>query len=135
MSAGQPKKFKNGKDLIELWRQFCEEIADNNYNYAPTQTRFCKWLSDKYNDTDRKTIYNALNKYFPDIKSEFDEIRADTIAEGTMLGKYQPSMSIFALKNWCKWTDKQEISTNTIDDKTRAEVEAMLNEPDETESD
>jgi hypothetical protein len=25
-----------------------------------------------------------------------------------MLGKYQPSMSIFALKNWCGWTDRME---------------------------
>jgi hypothetical protein len=26
-----------------------------------------------------------------------------------MLGKYNSTMSIFALKNWCNWKDKAEI--------------------------
>ena len=48
-----------------------------------------------------------------------------------------PAAQFFWLKNRRpdKWREKQDINVNTIDDKTRAEVEAMLNEPDETESD
>lgn len=48
-----------------------------------------------------------------------------------------PAAQFFWLKNRRpdKWREKQDINVNTIDDKTRAEVEEMLNEPDETESD
>lgn len=48
-----------------------------------------------------------------------------------------PVAQFFWLKNRRpdKWREKQDINVNTIDDKTRAEIEAMLNEPDEKESD
>jgi hypothetical protein len=109
---GHPKKFKDGKQLIGLWKTFCNQIRENGYTEAPTQTAFCRWLEKNYSPTDAKTIYNALNDYFPNIKKDFEAIRADTISEGTMLGKYQPSMSIFALKNWCSWKDKIETDTS-----------------------
>lgn len=124
----KPKKIKSGKELIELWTDYCDSIRENGYTEAPTQTAFCRWLSTRFNSIDRRTIYNNLNKYFPDIKKDFESIRADTIAEGTMLGHYQPTMSIFALKNWCRWTDKQEVTTATITDDTRNELSAMINE-------
>ena len=106
MPRGHPKKFNSGSKLIALFREFCDEIIDNGFARVPNQTNFCKWLSDNYCECDRKTIYNALNKYFPTIKSEFEQLQGDVIAEGGMLGKYQSTMSIFALKNWCKWSDK-----------------------------
>lgn len=110
---GQPKKIKSGKQLIDLWTSFCEYIRDAEYTIAPTQTDFCRWLSKEFDSCDRRTIYNALNKYFPTIKGEFERIQADTITSGAMLGKYNSTMSIFALKNWCKWTDKQEVTQET----------------------
>ena len=136
----KPKKIKSGKQLIELWTEFCDSIRENNYSEAPTQTAFSRWLSKYFDAIDRRTIYNNLNKYFPEVKKDFESIRADTIAEGTMLGKYQPTMSIFALKNWCKWTDKQEVTTANIDDQTRNEVNNLVEsindyEADENESD
>ena len=109
----KPTKFKSAKQLIELWQTFCDEIVESEFYTIPSQTSFCKWLAAHYEGTDRKTIYNSLNKIFPDIKKDFEAIRADVIAEGSMLGKYQPTMSIFALKNWCKWTDKQEVTQET----------------------
>lgn len=113
---GQPKKIKSGKQLIDLWTSFCEYIRDAEYTIAPTQTDFCRWLSKEFDSCDRRTIYNALNKYFPTIKGEFERIQADTITSGAMLGRYNSTMSIFALKNWCKWTDKQEVTQFTADD-------------------
>ena len=110
--AGQPKKFRNGKQLIELWTEFCDDIRNNYYIEVPTQTNFCRWLSQRFDACSRRTIYNALNKYFPTVKREFEQVQSDTFAEGAMLGRYQPTMSIFALKNWCDWTDKQDISSN-----------------------
>ncbi len=117
MSAGQPKKFSNGKQLIELFRAFCNEIIDNDFNRVPNQTNFCKWLEKHYNSVDRRTIYNSLNKYFPTIKKDFEQIQGDVIAEGGMLGYYQQSMSIFALKNWCRWQDKIEVNDTSALDK------------------
>lgn len=136
----KPTKFKSAKQLIELWQEFCDEIVEAEFYTIPSQTSFCKWLTVHYEGADRKTIYNSLNKIFPDIKKDFEAIRADVIAEGSMLGKYQPTMSIFALKNWCKWTDKQEVTTANIDDQTRNEVNSLVEsindyEADENESD
>lgn len=129
MTAGQPKKFNSAKQLIELFRNFCDEIIDDDFKRVPNQTNFCRWLEKCYDSCDRKTIYNSLNKYFPTIKKEFEQIQSDVIAEGSMLGHYQATMSIFALKNWCKWTDKQEVSTtSSIDDGTRAEVNKIVEE-------
>lgn len=108
----KPKKFSSGKQLIELWSKFCDYIRDTEYSAAPTQTDFCRWLKANYNGCDRKTIYNALNKYFPTIKAEFERIQADTITSGAMLGKYNSTMSIFALKNWCRWADKPATDTD-----------------------
>lgn len=125
---GQPKKIKSGKQLIDLWTSFCEYIRDAEYSIAPTQTDFCRWLSKEFDSCDRRTIYNALNKYFPTIKGEFERIQADTITSGAMLGRYQPTMSIFALKNWCKWTDKQEVTQFTVDDVKQDALSKSLEE-------
>lgn len=113
---GQPKKFKSGEQLIDLWKQFCKHIKDNEYTEVPTQTNFEQWLNIQYKPVTVRTIYNALNEYFPTIKKDFESVQADLIAEGAMLGRYHPTMSIFALKNWCKWTDKQEVTQFTADD-------------------
>jgi hypothetical protein len=109
MAAGQPKKFNSGKKLIELFSEFCNYITDDaDYTVIPSQTEFCKWLSENYEPVDRRTIYNALHKYFPTIKKEFEQLQSDVIAQGGMIGKYQNTMSIFVLKNWCNWKDKAE---------------------------
>lgn len=111
MPAGHPKKFKNGNELIELYSRFCLQIKENGFNEIPSQTNFCEWLKENYGNADRKTIYNSLNRYFPTIKKQFEEIQSSLIAEGAMLGKYKETMSIFVLKNWCKWKDKFEEET------------------------
>ena len=101
----KPNKFESGEHLIELWRQFCNSIVENEFNTVPTQTAFCRWLEKEYEKTDRKTIYNSLNKIFPSIKKDFEQLQSDVIMQGGMMGKYNPTMSIFGLKNWCGWSD------------------------------
>ena len=105
----KPTKFSSGEQLILLWETFCNEIVDNGFDKVPTQTAFCRWLTENFKKTDRKTIYNSLNKIFPDIKKDFERLQSDTITTGGMLGKYNPTMTIFALKNWCNWKDKAEV--------------------------
>lgn len=125
---GQPKKFKDGQQLIDLWKQFCDQIRENGYIEAPTQTAFERWLKKEYQPVDVRTIYNALNEYFPNIKKDFERIRADVISEGTMLGRYQPTMSIFALKNWCHWKDNPVDVSINADDARQDELSQSLEE-------
>ena len=121
----KPTKFKSAKQLIELWQSFCDDIVADGFATIPSQTAFCRWLATHYENTDRKTIYNSLNKIFPAIKKDFEQIQSDVIAEGSMLGHYQPAMSIFALKNWCKWSDKPENSSEKSEGRLADLIEGL----------
>ena len=112
----KPNKFESGEHLIELWRQFCNSIVENEFNTVPTQTAFCRWLEKEYEKTDRKTIYNSLNKIFPSIKKDFEQLQSDVIMQGGMMGKYNPTMSIFGLKNWCGWSDSGRVVSGRYDE-------------------
>lgn len=112
----KPNKFESGDQLIDLFSAFCREIEDNGYKVVPTQTAFCRWLETNYEKTDRKTIYNSLNKIFPTIKKDFERIQSDTMASGGMLGKYQPTMTIFGLKNWCGWGDSGKVADYGVEE-------------------
>ena len=138
-NRGQPKRFESAEQMIALWSDFCNEIVQNEFNTVPTQTAFCRWLKEKYADTDRKTIYNSLNKYFPSIKKEFEQLQSDVIMQGGMMGKYNPTMSIFGLKNWCGWSDSGRVVSGRYDEEKqedalskalREEAERMQNETD-----
>lgn len=118
----KPNKFESGEQLISLWNDFCNEIIDNGFDKVPTQTAFCRWLAEHYEETNRKTIYNSLNKIFPTIKKDFEKLQSDTITTGGMLGKYNPTMTIFALKNWCNWADKPE---NENEEKQEMQTELL----------
>ena len=133
----KPNKFESGEHLIELWRQFCNSIVENEFNTVPTQTAFCRWLEKEYEKTDRKTIYNSLNKIFPSIKKDFEQLQSDVIMQGGMMGKYNPTMSIFGLKNWCGWSDSGRVTAGRYDEEKaedalskalREEAERMQNE-------
>ena len=135
----KPNKFESGEHLIELWRQFCNSIVENEFNTVPTQTAFCRWLEKEYEKTDRKTIYNSLNKIFPSIKKDFEQLQSDVIMQGGMMGKYNPTMSIFGLKNWCGWSDSGRVTSGRYDEEKaedalsralREEAERMQNETD-----
>ena len=131
--------FDSAEQLINLWREFCDDIIDSEYSLVPTQTAFCRWLQSNYKPADRKTIYNSLNKYFPELKKEFKQIQSDVIVQGGMMGKYNPTMSIFSLKNWCGWSDSGQVTTGRYDEERtedalskalREEAERMQNETD-----
>jgi hypothetical protein len=135
----KPFKFKNEEQFIGLWRDFCNDIVDNGFVTVPTQSSFCRWLAEHYEETDRKTIYNYLNKIFPSIKKDFEQLQSDIIMHGGMLGKYNPTMSIFGLKNWCGWGDNGNNAYNRGEEKReddpltkalREEAERMQNETD-----
>ena len=115
-TRGRKKIFKSGADLVALWSEFCDDIVEKHFDRVPTQTAFCKWLAANYCKADRRTIYNALNIYFPEIKKEFETLQSDVIAQGGMIGKWNVTMCIFALKNWCGWSDTGKNSSARIED-------------------
>lgn len=118
----KPNKFESGEYLIELWRKFCNSIVENEFNTVPTQTAFCRWLEKEYEKTDRKTIYNSLNKIFPSIKKDFEQLQSDVIMQGGMMGKYNPTMSIFGLKNWCGWSDSGRVIAGRYDEEKQEDA-------------
>ena len=126
---GQPKRFESAEQMISLWSDFCNEIVQNKFDTVPTQSAFCRWLSKNYEHTDRRTIYNSLNKYFPELKKEFEQLQSDVIMQGGMMGKYNPTMSIFGLKNWCGWSDSGRIGAGGYDEgKTEDALSKALRE-------
>jgi hypothetical protein len=133
-NAGQPKTFESGEELIRLFTDFCKDIKDNDYDEVPTRTAFASYLGEHFKPTDKRTVYNALNEYFPHVKNDFLEILSDTLVAGAAKGKYKEAIVIFALKNWCKWTDKQEnVNTNlnaneSLDDLTPEERQKRIAE-------
>jgi hypothetical protein len=133
----KPNKFESGEHLIELWRQFCNSIVENEFNTVPTQTAFCRWLEKEYEKTDRKTIYNSLNKIFPSIKKDFEQLQSDVIMQGGMMGKYNPTMSIFGLKNWCGWSDSGRVTTGRYDEEKAEDAlsKALREEAERMEAD
>lgn len=125
--SGKPPKFESGEQVITLWLEFCDSIVDGDFKQIPTQAAFCRWLGEHYAETSERTLYNALNKYFPTIKKEFRQIQSDVIMQGGMLGKYNPTMAIFGLKNWCGWCN-DGTTHNSIDERPEDALSKALRE-------
>jgi hypothetical protein len=124
---GQPRKFSR-----ELFEQYVFEYFEYIYNSqtkgkadVPTFYGFYMFVNEKV-PCDYRTIRRCFDEYCPDIKKEFEEIRANLLVRGTSLGKYQPTIVIFALKNWCSWSDRPNETTVIIDDTTRNEVVTLV---------
>jgi len=125
--AGQPKKFKKKE-----FEDFVLEYFDKIYNAQtedsadiPTFYGFFQYVS-KIRPCSFHTVRRCFDEYWADIKKDFEEIRADLLVRGGSLGKYNSTMVIFALKNWCNWADKKEVK-NEIDDKANGQLADLIN--------
>lgn len=101
--GGRPLLFKTVKELEDKINEYFED--KNNRPY--TITSLAVWL-----DCDRKTLtnYEERDKFFPTIKRAKTKIEAE-IEKGALLGLYNPTFSIFNMKNNFGWQDKQEVDT------------------------
>ena len=101
--VGRPLKFKSVEELEKKINAYFED--ENNKPY--TICDLAVWL-----DCDRKTLTNYQNKdeFFPTIKRAKTKIEAN-IEKNALLGLFNPTFSIFNMKNNFGWKDKQEIET------------------------
>lgn len=120
--AGQPKKFKK-KEFEEFVFEYFNEIynaqTDDNAD-IPTFYGFFQYVS-KLRPCSFHTVRRCFDEYWADIKKDFEEIRADLLVRGGSIGKYNATMVIFALKNWCKWRDNP-IDTDSTDNKLEIRI-------------
>lgn len=102
---GRPLKFQSVKELEEKIDAYFDD--ENNKPY--TVCDLCVWL-----DCDRQTLLNYQEKeeFFDTIKRAKTRIEAN-IEKGALLGIFNPTFSIFNMKNNFGWQDKQEIDTTT----------------------
>lgn len=103
--GGRPLLFKTVKELEEKIDSYFADESNKPY----TITDLAVWL-----DCDRKTLtnYEERDKFFPTIKKAKTRIEAG-IEKGALLGLYNPTFSIFNMKNNFGWQDKQEIDTSS----------------------
>ena len=101
--GGRPLMFQSVKELDEKIDAYFKEESNKPY----TITDLAVWL-----DCDRKTLtnYEEKDEFFPTIKRAKTKIEAN-IEKGALLGIYNPTFSIFNMKNNFGWQDKQEIDT------------------------
>ena len=106
---GQPRVFRSSAHLFESIQAFCDDIIDLGYTVLPSKTEFCRWYAKQYKKKiNRRTVWMAIERYYPDVKGDISDLIGDVLAQGAALGYWNSSITIFVLKNWCHWSDKQE---------------------------
>lgn len=113
-AGGRPLKFKSVKELEEKIDAY---FADKN-NIPWTITDLASWL-----DCDRQTLLNYQEKeeFFGTIKKAKTKIEA-SIEKGALSGLYNPTFSIFNMKNNFGWKDKQEVKSEIKTPKIELEI-------------
>ena len=120
---GHPKAFteKEFKDYVFEYMNLIYDKQDNGEKDTPTFFGFYRFVREK-KDCSYHTIRRCFDEYWTDIKKEFEDIRADLLSRGASKGIYNPTMTIFALKNWCNWADKPE---NENEEKQEMQTELL----------
>ena len=98
--GGRPLKFKS---VAELETKINAYFEDKD-TFPHTVSGLAYWLG-----CDRKTLinYEEKERFFPTIKKAKTRIEAE-IEQKALTGYYNPTFSIFNLKNNFDWKDKQE---------------------------
>ena len=109
---GQPKTFtkQEFKDFVFEYMDFIYDKQEKSLKDTPTFYGFYRFVRQQ-KECSYHTIRRCFDEYWTDIKKEFEDIRADLLSRGASIGIYNPTMTIFALKNWCNWKDKAEVET------------------------
>ena len=127
--AGNKPIYENETEFLQALQTYIYDIANNGYEKLPTKTDFART-----NNISISTVFSYFNKLSTSQKKEWEMALSDTITEGVNLGKYNTTMSIFALKNWCNWADKneQKVETSTKQLVSKQEAKDQLKKYSET---
>jgi len=125
----------DARETVVLFEIFCAYIRKKNFcigfvrpdgsegtlPIVPSQTNFARWLG-----TSVMKISRAMREYGTDEdRKNYKSILGDILSEGAMMGIYQPSMTMFSLKNLCDWADKYEDRPKDSGDTTLTMEEAV----------
>lgn len=120
---GQHTIFKSTEEFIKEFDTYMIDIVNNGFEKLPTKLDFAitKGISPS-------TVQREYNKLTENEKKEWQSALSDVITAGVNAGKYNTTMSIFALKNWCNWADKQESKVEKTEKKlvSRSEAKEQL---------
>lgn len=128
MAGGRPPKWNSPKELQDLIDEYFYSLQDDegNFKKPPTITGLALALG-----TNRETLCNYEDKdeFFDTIKEAKTKCE-QWVEENAMIGKANPTFSIFNLKNNYGWKEKieQDITTGgeKITDNITPEQKAQL---------
>ena len=112
--VGRPMKFKSVEELQTKIDNYFKECNENNEIYTVTGLAMAL-------DTDRQTLVNYSNReeYFDTIKKAKQKIE-NQMVNRALTGVYNPTVSIFLMKNNFGYVDKQEQEV-VVAEKSKAE--------------
>lgn len=97
------------KDFVfQYLNEICQSQSGDSPD-IPTFYGFYNFVKEK-KECSYHTVRRCFDEYWADIKKDFQDVRSDLLVRGGMLGKYQPTMTIFGLKNWCGWGDSGKVA-------------------------
>lgn len=104
--GGRPRKYSEQEVLQTKIDEYFNMCDDKEKPY--TITGLCLYL-----DIDRVTLlrYEEKEEFCSTIKRAKNRVE-NYVEEMSLIGKLNPTVSIFNLKNNFNWKDKQEIETN-----------------------
>ena len=112
--------FESAEDFMDYWEAFLDHLKKDGYSVPPTSSEFARWCG-----VSKRTVNNYIANY--NLREKVAPLTADCYVEGAMAKSYQTSMTIFALKNTCGWSDKREVSSIAGEKKIATKEEAKRN--------
>jgi hypothetical protein len=114
MKVGRPMKFESPEKLQELIDAYFKECDETNQIYTVVGLAMAL-------DTDRQTLINYTNReeYFDTIKKAKQKIE-NQMVNRALTGVYNPTVSIFLMKNNFGYVDKTEQEVK-VTERTKAE--------------
>lgn len=133
MPGGRPPKWETKEELQELIDKYFLSLVDENgkYQSPPTITGLAIALG-----TNRETLcnYEEKDEFFDTVKEAKSRCE-QWVEENALIGKANPTFSIFNLKNNYGWKDKTETDFTTNGKDLTPVLVEFINGKDNTDTD
>ena len=110
MPAGRPLKFQSVEEMQEIIDSYFLHCDENNKPY--TMSGLASWL-----ETDRALLcrYEQKDKFYNTIKNAKRKVETQ-FEERALMGEYNPTISIFLMKNNFGYQDKVDVRVGEVED-------------------